>query len=52
MQNTWNFYIYENIVNISREYIYIYIYTHYVKVIIVLRTIKVLIKFLLSLLNL
>lgn len=48
MQNTWNFYIYENIVNISREYIY----THYVKVIIVLRTIKVLIKFLLSLLNL
>lgn len=50
MQNTWNFYIYENIVNISREYIYIY--THYVKVIIVLRTIKVLIKFLLSLLNL
>lgn len=26
MQNTWNFYIYENIVNISREYIYIYIY--------------------------
>lgn len=24
MQNTWNFYIYENIVNISREYIYIY----------------------------